>query len=121
MYILFINSGGKWGIFFSQFNNNNNNNKNYATHGSNLTQLDPCGLGWFEPLWWVKLGLIFFFLTMMGWVKKSSQFDPTWFMHTLRPTYQIFGVVGNGILNILFNDKRLLNEGFCLSSLKHTY
>jgi len=29
--------------------------KNYPTHGFNLTQLNPYGLGWifFNPLWWL--------------------------------------------------------------------
>ena len=47
MYILFINLGGKCDIFFlAQFNNRNK--KNCPTHGFNLTQPDPCGLGWVE-------------------------------------------------------------------------
>ena len=67
MYILFINSSGKCDIFFSAQFNNNSNKKNYPTHGFNLTQSNPCGLGW--------VGLNFFLLTMVSWVKKSPQPD----------------------------------------------
>ena len=62
------------------------NKKNCPTYGFNPTQPNPCGLGWVgldlcDGLDWV--GLNFFFLpTMMGWVKKSPQPDPTRPMHT---------------------------------------
>ena len=46
MYILFINSGGKCDIFFSDQFNNNSNKKNCPTHGFNPIQSDPCGLDW---------------------------------------------------------------------------
>ena len=59
MYILFINSGNRYDIFFSaQFNNNVIIIKNYSTHGFNLTQPDPFGLGWIYVMDWV--GLNFF-------------------------------------------------------------
>ena len=48
MYILFINLGGKYDIFFSAQFNNNSNIKNCPTHGFNPTQPNPCGLGWVE-------------------------------------------------------------------------
>ena len=56
MYILFINLGGKCDIFFSAQFNNNSNKKNCPTHGFNLTQPNPCGLGWTYVMGWVGLG-----------------------------------------------------------------
>ena len=65
MYILFINSGGRWDIFFyAQFNNNSNKiNKKLSNPWVQpdptrfmWVRLDPCdGLGWVE-----------FFLTHYG-------------------------------------------------------
>ena len=63
MYILFINSGGKYDIFFL-LNLIIIKKKNCPTHGLDLRD----GLGWVE--------LIFFLPTMVGWVKKSPQLDP---------------------------------------------
>ena len=58
MYILFINSGGKYDIFFStSFNNNNSNKKNSPTHGFNPTQPNSCELSWTYVMGWVRLGL----------------------------------------------------------------
>ena len=64
MYILFINSGGKYDIIFL-LNLIIIIKKNCPTHG-----LDLCNeLGWVE--------LNFFFLPIMvGWVKKSPHLDP---------------------------------------------
>ena len=59
MYILFINSGDRNDIFFSSQSNNNSNKIFFF----NMTQPDPCGLGW------VRLN--FFQPTMVGWVKNS--------------------------------------------------
>ena len=61
MYILLINSGGKWDIFFAQFNNNSNNKKIVQPMG--LTQPDPCELSWvgLDVMGWVG-----FFLTHYG-------------------------------------------------------
>ena len=57
MYILFINSGGKYDIFFSaQFNNNSNKKKIVQLMGStrpNPTHLGWVGLNFFDPPWWV--------------------------------------------------------------------
>ena len=67
------------------------------THGFNPTQLDPCGLDWVrldlcDGLGWV--GLNFFWPTMVGWVKKSSQPDSTRPMHTLNVCHHC-GVSGH--------------------------
>ena len=84
MYILFINSGGKYDIFFStSFNNNNSNKKNSPTHGFNPTQPNSCELSWTYVMGWVRLN--FFWPIMMSWVKKFPQFDPTWPIYT--PTW----------------------------------
>ena len=42
----------------------------------NPTQPDPCGLSWVELDLCDGLGWIFFWPTMIGWVKISSQPDP---------------------------------------------
>ena len=48
----------------------------------NPTHVGWVGLGWVELIWWVGSGWIFFWPTMVGWVKKSPQPDPTRPMHT---------------------------------------
>ena len=58
MYILFINSGGRFDIFFSAQFNNNSNKKVVQPMGSTgpiWVGLDLCdGLDWFfSPPWWV--------------------------------------------------------------------
>ena len=58
MYILFINSGDKYDIFFSAQFNNNNKKKYCSTHGFSPTQPNPCGLGWIYVMDWI--GLNFF-------------------------------------------------------------
>ena len=45
MYILFIDSGGRCDILFSQFNNNSNK-KNCPTHEFNPTQPNPTHVDW---------------------------------------------------------------------------
>ena len=47
MYILFINSGGKYDIFFSTQFNNNSNKKNCPTHKFNPTHMGWVGLNFF--------------------------------------------------------------------------
>ena len=69
MYILFINSGDKCDIFVSTQFNNYNNKKICLTHEFNLASPNPCWVGWTYVMGWV--GLDFFLLTMVGWVKKS--------------------------------------------------
>ena len=66
MYILFINSGGKCDIFFSEQFNNNSNKKNCPTHGFNPIQSDPCGLDWVGLDLCDGLGWVEFFLTHHG-------------------------------------------------------
>ena len=46
----------------------------------NPTHVGCIGLGWTSMMGWV--GLNFFLPTMVGWVKKSSQPNPTRPMHT---------------------------------------
>ena len=57
MYILFINSGGKYDIYFSAQFNNNSNKKNCPIH------VGWVGLGWIYVIGWVELN---FFLTHHG-------------------------------------------------------
>ena len=57
MYILFINSGGKYDIYFSAQFNNNSNKKNCPIH------VGWVGLGWIYVIGWVGLN---FFLTHHG-------------------------------------------------------
>ena len=47
MYILFINSGGKYDIFFFAQFNNNSNKKNCPTHKFNPTHMGWVGLNFF--------------------------------------------------------------------------
>ena len=47
----------------------------------NVTHMGWVGLGWIYVMGWV--GLNFFLPTMVGWVKKSSQPNPTRPIHTL--------------------------------------
>ena len=49
----------------------------------NPTHMGRVGLGWTYVMGWV--GLNFFWPTMVGWVKKSLQPDPTQPMHTPNP------------------------------------
>ena len=57
MYILFINSGGRFDIFFSaQFSNNSNKKKNCPTHG--LIQPNPTHVGWFGLGWTYVMGWV---------------------------------------------------------------
>ena len=46
----------------------------------NLTHVGWVGLGWTYVMGWVVLN--FFLPTMIGWVKKSPQLNPTRLMHT---------------------------------------
>ena len=67
MHILFINSGGKYDIFFSaQFNKNSNKKK----LSNPWVQPNPCGLSWIYVIDWVWLN--FFWPTTVGWVKKPQ-------------------------------------------------
>ena len=60
MYILFINSCGRFDFFFpAQFSNNSNKKllkKNCPTHG--LTQPNPTHVGWVELDWRYVMGWI---------------------------------------------------------------
>ena len=68
MYILFINSGGKYNIFFSaQFNNNSNKKKIVQPMGS--TQPNPTQPMWVRLGWTYVMGCVelnFFRPTMVG-------------------------------------------------------
>ena len=89
MHILFINSSGKYNIFFSaQFNNNSNKN-NCSTHGFNSTQPNPYGLSWVGLDLCNGLGWVKFFLTHHGGLgQKISLTRP---MHTPMGTKYILG------------------------------
>ena len=68
-------------IFSVQFNNNSNK-KNCPTHGFNLNQHNPCGLGWVGLGWtymigWVGLGWVEFFFNQPWWVGSKNPFLPT--------------------------------------------
>ena len=89
MNILFINSSGKCNFFFSAQLNNNSYKKIIQPMGS--TRPNPTHVGWVELMWWVGLGWIFCWPTMVGWVKKSSQSDTTQLMHT--PNTNTFGEI----------------------------
>ena len=56
------------------------------THGFNPTHVGWVGSGWTYMM--DRVGLNFFLPTMMGWVKKSPQPNPTRPMHT--PSFNVF-------------------------------